>query len=189
MNWEVADVAEPKRLADGRKAGWAFMDRFEVPDYDTDAAYLVRLRILESPWFGIYLHRFNLPDPRPTLHDHPWNFRSLVLRGGYVEATAYSAARTDSRPVNSDPAWPATTYGEHGAWRTLRKGSVNRKRAEDVHTIVHLLRVPTWTLMLVGRRRRVWGYLDRDGTWTAFDEHRHDGEFKAALARYKARRG
>lgn len=172
------------KLASNRSPNWAFMQRFEVPNYDSDGNYLTRWRVIQTPWFGIYVHRFDGPDPRPTLHDHPWNFRSLVLLGGYVEATAYSDVRQP--PVNPPFGWPSQTLREHSEWTTYKARSLNRKSARDLHTIVHLLRVPTWTLMFVGRRERVWGYVDRDGTWTAFDEHRHNLEFQNALARRNA---
>lgn len=65
---------------------WSVMSRFDVANFDTDdETYLVRWRIIQTPWFGIFLHRMGTPDSRPTLHDHPWGFLSLVLRGGYVE--------------------------------------------------------------------------------------------------------
>lgn len=140
---------------------WAFMQRFVVPDFDSDEDYLRRLRIVQTPWFGVYLHRIGTPDSRPTLHDHPWNFVSIVLRGGYWECVPRFGDYADPQPVR---------------W-------INRKRAEDLHYILTLDRVPTWTLVLVGRRRRVWGYLDRDGTWTRFDQHPHAVEFDAAMAR------
>lgn len=171
------------KLAANRSPNWAFMQRFEVPNYDSDGNYLTRWRIVQTPWFGMYLHRFDGPDPRPTLHDHPWDFRSLVLLGGYVEATEYGIRIGDLIPLGAPPDWPKQTLREHGSWETFTRGGINRKKATDLHTIVHLLRVPTWTLMFVGRRERVWGYVDRDGTWTAFNEHRHNLEFENALRR------
>ncbi|HEX7276291.1 MAG TPA: hypothetical protein VF244_02860 [Acidimicrobiales bacterium] len=151
------------------------MERFEVPDYDTDGTYLIRLRIIQTPLFGVYLHRFDGPDPRATLHDHPWAFTSIVLRGGYVE-----------RRLN--PLTMEVDENHVVRW-------VNRLHAHDSHAIIRLLRVPTWTLMLVGRRVRTWGYMecvDKGGVptgqwlWTEFDRHPHAAEFDAALARRKA---
>jgi hypothetical protein len=137
---------------------WAFMETFEIPDLDRpERNYLRRLRVVQTPWFGVYLHKFDGPDSRPTLHDHPWNFVSIVLRGGYVERRAY-----DGR--------------DHHVRR------LNVKRGEGLHWIDRLTRTPSWTLMLVGRRRREWGYVDPDGSWTHFMAHRHSAEFDAAMA-------
>lgn len=149
-----------------RSTRWAFMESFEIPDYDhPERNYLTRLRVVQTPWFAVYLHRMDGPDPRPTLHDHPWSFVSIILslrlrRRGYHEVTCYGCPERRVR------------------W-------LNVKRAENTHYIRRLadLGKPTYTLMLVGRRRREWGYVDPDGTWTRFDRHPHAAEFDAALAR------
>lgn len=160
-------MARFRPLASRRSPRWAFMERFVVPDYDSDGDYLVRLRIIQTPLFGIYLHRFDGPDPRPTLHDHPWNFTSIVLRGGYVERRL-------------DPITMEVNETHRVRW-------TNRIKTHDAHAIMRLLRVPTWTLMLVGRRVRTWGYLESNDfgewLWTEFDKHRHAREFDAAIAR------
>jgi len=150
------------------RKGWAFMKRFVVPHFDSDDDYLRRLRIVETPLFGLYLHRIGTPDSRPTLHDHPWNFTAFVLRGGYTER------RLDPKTMRV-------------CARRVRH--VNRMRTHDFHAITELLRVPTWTLVFVGRRARTWGYLEEIGwpnqhwMWTAFDQHPHNDEFVAALQR------
>lgn len=174
------------KLASNRSPNWAFMQKFEVPNYDSDGNYLTRWRIIQTPWFGIYIHRFDGPDPRPTLHDHPWDFTSLVLRGGYIEADSYSQY-PDILPVNAEKIRdiPDQSLMVHSSWNTYLRGALNRKKATDAHTIVSLLRVPTWTLMVVGKRQRVWGYIEPDGTWTAFDEHEFNQQFLAALERRK----
>lgn len=149
------------------------MEKFVIPNLDDPTeTYLTRWRIVQTPWFALYLHRMDGPDSRPTLHDHPWDFLSIVLRGGYVER------RLDplTRQVN-----------EH---RTVRR--VNRMRTHDAHAIRSLLRVPTWTLLLVGARRRTWGYIEPswhagygqrgEWVWTEFSQHPYDAQFKAAMA-------
>ncbi len=152
------------------------MERFRIPQYDGDGDYLSRLRIVQTPWFGVYLHRFDGPDPRPTLHDHPWPFLSFVLRGGYVER------RLNTRDMTVD---------ENHQVRL-----VNRMRLCDAHAIMRLTRVPTWTLMVAGLRVRTWGYLEPVSAgdalpstwlWTEFDKHPHAAEFDAALARRSER--
>ena len=36
--------------------------------------------------FNIFIHKFLKSDP-DDLHDHPWAFRTLILKGGYWEHT------------------------------------------------------------------------------------------------------
>jgi len=152
---------------------WSIGSRFDIPNFDDpEELYLTRWRIVQTPWFGVYLHRMLGPDSRPTIHDHPWSFTSIVLRGGYVER------RLD--PITREIP--------------LRKVRwVNRMRTHDAHAIMRLLRVPTWTLVFVGKRRRTWGYLEEASlllpestvTWTAFDKHDYDFLFRDALRRRK----
>lgn len=155
---------------------WALLEKVDAPDYDEpDTNYMTRWRVISTPWLGVYIHRLNKPDPRPTLHDHPWPFLSLVLRGGYCEEfAAGSSDRASPVAERRERSWPA--------------GSVHRMRKTDAHTITSLRRSPTWTLVLAGRRRSdpSWGYRDESG-WTPWDEHPHAAEFAAALATRRQR--
>lgn len=155
-----------------RSSRWAFMERFEVPDLDhPERTYLSRLRIVQTPWCALYLHRMDTPDSRPTLHDHPWSFVSFVLRGGYVEQRLNLKTRAVERK---------------------HRRRLNVMRRDDAHYIERLDRTPTWTLLFVGARRRTWGYwrarFDHRAswTWTPFDTDFHAEEFDAAMAAREA---
>lgn len=157
-----------------RGTSWAFMEKFEIPDLDhPELNYLTRWRLVQTPWFGIFVHRMDGPDARPTLHDHPYSFVSFVLKGGYREQ------RLDTR-----------TRDEF--MHDIRH--VNVMRRDDAHYIYKLLRVPTWTLLFVGARRRTWGYLwqswldESTWLWSSFDEHPYNLEFEKAMERRKALR-
>lgn len=151
------------KLASNRSPNWAFFEKFVVPHYDDPVDYLVRWRIVQTPLFGIYLHKLGTSDPRDTLHNHPWPFISIVLRGSYTEQ------------INCKPD---KCYS-----RTNKVRFVNVKRLRDWHWIESLERTPTWTLMFVGRRQRVWQYMDRDGKLTDYDKHRFNDEFLEAIER------
>lgn len=185
-----------------KRKDFAFMERFEVPHLDKpERTYLSRLRIVQTPWFALYLHRLDTADSRPTLHDHPWSFVSFILRGGYNE-------------IRLDP------HTLKNRRRFVRL--INVMHLGDAHYIETLHRTPTWTLLLVGPRRRTWGYWRRvsessrgnpqeltDRTeyparrskpetilrgvigapgrgqwyWTPFDRDEHADEFDAAMAK------
>lgn len=59
-----------------------FEKRVIGPDEDP---LLIRWVLFRVPAFGVYLHNMRRSDYDRALHDHPWPFVSLVLRGGYWE--------------------------------------------------------------------------------------------------------
>jgi hypothetical protein len=121
-----------------RSPSWAFCRTMVLRNRD-GTPYLRRWRIFECPWFGVYLHRIDGPDEGRDLHDHPWPFVSIVLRGGYIEEV---------------PDY----YGVRE--RSVRW--VNFKAAEDRHRVASVDK-PTWTLVLRGPRWRRWGFLTDHG--------------------------
>lgn len=53
-----------------------------------DGPYLNRWWVIpRNRLFNVYLHQFLRDDDDRALHDHPWAWCSLLLRGGYVEHT------------------------------------------------------------------------------------------------------
>ena len=123
-------------------ARWAFLEKFVISRVP-GGPYLTRWRLVATPWFSVFLHRIDGPDPDQDVHDHPWNFVSFVIRGGYVEQYVL--------PLLGSGAAPRT--------KVWRRWSVHRMPLGAYHKIERLLGVPTWTLILTGRRRREWGFL------------------------------
>jgi hypothetical protein len=121
-------------------------------------AFLDRLRIVQTPWFGVYLHRMDGPDPGRHLHDHPWPFVSIVLRGGYREWRFDTRVAAVAALVAREYPKAAPGYDSH-----RRQWSIARMRPDECHSIYSLDRSPTWTLMFVGRRFRNWGFYTPDG--------------------------
>lgn len=129
-----------------RSPRWAVWKRMDIKDRYGET-YLLRLRLIDTPWFGVYLHHIEDVDPQPDPHDHPWSFVSMVLAGGYEE-------RVHVR-------WAAEPEGGHYVRRWLF-GSVHRMKAEGVaHRIIETL-PHTITLVLRGKRSREWGFWNMD---------------------------
>jgi hypothetical protein len=145
-----------------RSPRWAFMRRFTLTTSD-GRTYLDRLRVVQTPWFGVYLHRLDVPDPGVDLHDHPWPFLSVILRGGYEEEASPTRLAPDFARIAE--RWPTAKRGVVRSWRA---GSVHRLRLTECHRITDLHRSPTWTLILVGRRQQSWGFYPPTG----FVDHR-----------------
>ena len=44
-----------------------------------------RWRLLATPWFNVFVHGIYHKDEEVNMHNHPWDFFSVVLRGGFTE--------------------------------------------------------------------------------------------------------
>lgn len=139
---------------------WAFMKRNDIEDITSPGdTYMTRWRLVQTPWFGVYLHKINRPDHDRDLHDHPWDFRTLVLKGGYVE---------DWEPGSYTARLAARSDIHHR--RTWSPGSFHRMGLTEYHSIRELFRIPTWTFVVVGKRHVQWGYMTEYG-WVEADEY------------------
>lgn len=130
---------------------WAFMKFFTLREKTTNKIYLRRLRIIQTPFFSLYLHFIGMPDPGVDLHNHPWWFASLVLRGGYDEIVG-----NEQWEVYYGPG----TDLEYKSWRA---GSIHSLKLDETHRISRLHKKHTWTLVLTGPRKRSWGFFTPDG--------------------------
>ena len=92
--------------------------------------------LMPKPWmpFSIRLHHIMRPDADRHLHDHPFNFRSILLQGWYVER----------RPDGG---------------RTITSGETYRAPATRWHRISQLSEGGVWSLFIMGRRVNDWGFL------------------------------
>lgn len=126
------------------------MKKFVIPDWDDPSMpYLVRWRIVQTPWAAVYLHKIILDDLGRPLHDHPWAFLSVILKGWYREE------------FKSSPD-AESTYHKWGRW------SAHRMPLRAFHGITQVGE-GTWTLVLTGPRRQVWGFLTPEG-WQPWNE-------------------
>lgn len=147
-----------KVVAGRRSPRWALMQRFEIPDrHDPSKVYLRRLRVFQTPLLSVYVHWIFLPDTDRHPHDHPWRFASLILRGGYVEEAHTTPLRT----------------GVAGTLRRWERWTLHRMPLEWAHKIASV-DPGTVTLVIVGRRRKQWGFWTQQG-WVAWPDY-DDGQ-------------
>lgn len=114
-----------------------------ILDRDSNEPYLVRyyLFLKDRKYFpfNVFLHKFLRSDP-DDLHDHPWPFMTIILKGGY---------------------WEHTPKGRF--WRgpgTVRfAGSRSLHRVELDPTVTE-----TWTMFFPGPQIREWGFI-KNGKW------------------------
>lgn len=112
------------------------------------------------------IHHIVRPDLDRHMHDHPCDFLSVVLRGGYVE----------KRPTFKNPIFHR---GRESMRPTFRgAGSVAFRRAHDRHLISEL-HGDVWTLFLMRRTDNPWGFWTPDGKvfWERYEawKRKQDG--------------
>lgn len=115
--------------------------------------YLRRWTLATTRWFSVYLHHFVGDDWSLDLHDHPKRFISIGLKGAYREETK----RPDSFSM-------ATQVREYRApW-------VRTFPAQHIHRITLVNGQPCWTLVIVLRAVRPWGFWHL-GQWIPWREY------------------
>ena len=123
-----------------------------VMDRQNDEPYLERyylfLKDRKHFPFNVFLHKFLKSDP-DDVHDHPWPYTTLILRGGYWEWVPQF--NTEGKRI-----------GEIAHWR--KPGHFRTCSATSFHRIELDPAVECWTLFMPGPQRREWGFLQR-GQW------------------------
>ena len=129
-----------------------------VMDRQNDEPYLERyylfLKDRKHFPFNVFLHKFLKSDP-DDVHDHPWPYTTLILRGGYWEWVPQFTAE-------------GKRIGEIAHWR--RPGHFRTCSATSFHRIELDPAVECWTLFMPGPQRREWGFLQR-GQWIHNSEY------------------
>ncbi len=111
------------------------LDRFNKNEYLI--RYYLFLKDRKSFPFNITLHKILISD-EPTLHNHPWNWGAIILKGGY---------------------WEHTPEGKF--WRG--PGSIRFRKASDLHYL-ELAKdkdgneIPCWSLFFMGKQQTDWGF-------------------------------
>lgn len=124
-----------------------------------DDPYMLRWYLIpRNRWLNLYLHKFMRDDDDRALHDHPWNFVSIMLWGQYTEITAMGTA-------GKVRGFPDVAF----------------RSAEHRHRVVLDERngqpVPCWTLVFTGPKVREWGFWYPKGfvPWQDFVAHDDHG--------------
>lgn len=123
----------------GRKR--VIMDRVHNEPY-LERYYLFLKERQRFP-FNVFLHKFLKGDP-DDVHDHPWPYATLILKGGYYEWLPQ---------FNSQ----GLKIGEIAKWRG--PGSFRVCKANSYHRIELDPSVTAWTLFMPGPKKRDWGFL------------------------------
>lgn len=102
--------------------------------------YLIRFTIIKTKSFSLKIHKALMSDPA-NLHDHPWNYISLILWGGYYEET------------------------KGGRRKWYRPLSLLIRNANNPHRLIIPHNRYCISLILTFKRKREWGFVDSEGKW------------------------
>jgi hypothetical protein len=112
-----------------------------------DQDYMWRLILIRCWLFRLYIHIFVDSDDE-CQHDHPWDFISLILWGGYWEVDK-----------NKKKKW-------HGP------GSVLFRRASWQHQVIIPKGKRAYTIVFCTTKYRDWGFFTPSG-WIHFRRYSH----------------
>ena len=119
-----------------------------ILDRVSEEPYLERYYVFlkDRKWFpfNVFVHKFLKSDP-DDVHDHPWPYFTLILRGGY---------------------WEHTPEGK--LWR--QPGHFRFCSPKSLHRIELEPGVDTWTLFVPGPKLREWGFI-REGEWVQHEQY------------------
>jgi hypothetical protein len=87
---------------------------------------------------GLYLHYFLKGDNDDAPHDHPWDFMTFILRGGYVDEVW-----GDQKPRR---------------YQLCEPGKLYRRKAEHRHRVLLPQGRTAWTFVYLKPKRREWGF-------------------------------
>lgn len=119
-------IYHPRGLYMGR---WWLFNPYPGPEEKRKNRFPISIRV----------HHICLPDDARDLHDHPWNARTIILKGGY----------------NERRLMPDGTQQQF--WR--RPGDTAKIKFGEYHTISSLVPGGAWTLFITGKYRGTWGFL------------------------------
>ena len=125
-----------------------------LPDFVIGDDYLHRWWIVPRNEKGnVYLHKIMHSDDDRALHDHPWDSRSLVLSGRYIEHTLDGSFMRE-------------------------KGSFVERSAATAHRLEILPGEHAISLFTTGQRFREWGFHCRNGwrVWTDYVDSASKGQ-------------
>ena len=94
-----------------------------------------RWQVLGTPWFTINLHGIYHEDEERDLHNHPFDFISIVLFGSYTEKL--NSGKTNERKIFN----------------------IAKRKSDVFHKIEKLHSKKIFTLNLMWNRKKEWGYL------------------------------
>lgn len=110
---------------------------------------------VKRSWWRNYLpsvrvHHIYGADQDPHLHDHPWNCRTIILEGFYIE-----------RVFNPEwePMLPDTAANQETVDYLRLDGFTKKFKPEEWHQITKVSSHGCWTLFITWKYKCPWGFM------------------------------
>lgn len=117
----------------------------------------------QFPW-SIRLHWIKREDQDRAMHDHPWNARTIILKGGYQEKRLLSSddplAKAALGQVIDHPEMGSFDWSRAESTQHFNRipGDTATLKHNEYHQITHVLE-GTWTMFITGPWLGDWGFL------------------------------
>lgn len=112
---------------------------------------------------SVRLHHIMRADQDRHLHDHPWNARTIILKGWYEEERYVDESPRGAVKREANAQKPAhLRFGYSTTSETRIAGYTGRLLFGQYHRITQVPRDGVWTLFITWRKRGSWGF-DVDG--------------------------
>jgi len=117
---------------------------------------------------SVRIHRIKKSDDDRALHDHPWRFVTVILKGGYYEVRPVYGDRYTEQETGCPLRLQGVIRHEtkwHGP------GSILIRSHKDFHRLVVPEGGEAWTMFTTGKYLHKWGFLHRDSYKIAYDTY------------------
>lgn len=104
------------------------------------------------PW-SFRIHHIMRPDEDRDLHDHPWNARTIILRGWYTEQRLVKVAEQLLASLGYSTSDQVTEFIDR------RTGHTARLNHGEYHRIDQISPGGVYTLFITSKWRGDWGFL------------------------------
>jgi hypothetical protein len=116
---------------------WLIKQSFKTP-YDHLPGYMNRWWLIPRRWklpYVVRIHHILRRDLDPFPHDHPGDWRTIILKGQYCEQDVF------------------------GSIHLREVGDTVARQATDFHNIIQVSDGGVWTLFLMRKTHNQWGFM------------------------------
>jgi len=114
------------------------------------------------PW-SFRIHHIMRPDEDRDLHDHPWNARTIILRGWYTEqrpaGVEWKKAVMAGMVSNPEQKWVDWVMKDACEWIKRDQGDTASLNHGEYHRIDQVSPGGVITLFITSKWRGDWGFL------------------------------